>query len=74
MSSKKSRPRGRPPKPRPRGRPPVRIMPEPIPDTPENVVQALCQGPPAGEWNFMKPGGAGYSIPTPPTRRSPKLL
>ncbi len=71
MPSKKSHRPGRPPKPRPRGRPPVRIMPDPIPDTPENVVQALCQGPPAGEWDFMKPGGAGHSSPTPPTRRSP---
>ena len=62
--------------PRPRGRPPVRIMPDAIPDTPENVVQALCQEPPrpASEWDFMKPGGAGYSSPTPPTRRSPRRL
>ena len=27
---------------RPRGRPTVRVMPDPIPDTPENVVRALC--------------------------------
>ena len=48
--------------PRPRGRPPKRAMPAPIPDTPENVVRALCQGPPkpAGTWAFEQPGGAGY--------------
>ena len=46
---------------RPRGRPPVRIMPEPIPDTPENVVRAICQGPPKRDWEFLKPDGAGYT-------------
>ena len=57
---------------RPRGRPPVRIMPDPIPDTPENVVRALCQGPPKpdGEWKFMNPDGAGYRQP--PTRPAPR--
>ena len=47
---------------RPRGRPPKRVMPAPIPDTPENVVRALCQGPPKprGAWDFEQPGGAGY--------------
>ena len=48
---------------RPRGRPAVRVMPDPIPDTPENVVRALCQGPPkpASQWEFMRPGGSGYT-------------
>lgn len=48
-----------------RGRPAVRVMPDPIPDTPENVVRALCQGPPkpAGTWDFEQPGGAGYRTP-----------
>ena len=55
---------------RPRGRPPVRIMPDPIPDTPENVVLALCQRPPKRNWEFLKPDGAGYSSPEPPTHRS----
>ena len=54
---------------RPRGRPPVRIMPEPIPDTPENVVRTICQGPPKRDWEFLKPAGAGYRQP--PPRRSP---
>ena len=47
---------------RPRGRPAVRIMPDPIPDTPENVVRAISQGPPKRDWEFMKPGGAGYRV------------
>ena len=71
MPNTKTRP-GRKPKPRPRGRPPELAMPDPIPDTPENVVQALCQGPPARDWDFLKPGGAGYVKETPPTRRSPE--
>ena len=52
-----------------RGRPTARVMPDPIPDTPENVVRALCQGPPkpAGQWEFEKPGGAGYAS----ARRAP---
>ena len=47
-----------------RGRPTVRVMPDPIPDTPENVVRALCQGPPkpVGEWKFEQPDGAGYAL------------
>lgn len=48
---------------RPRGRPTVRIMPEPIPDTPENVVRAISQGPPKRDWKFLKPDGAGYRRP-----------
>ena len=45
------------PKP-PRGRPAVRVMPDPIPDTPENVVRALCQGPPkpVGQWEVHEAG------------------
>ena len=43
------------------GRPPIRVMPERIPDTPENVARALMQGPPKEGWDFMKPGGAGYA-------------
>jgi hypothetical protein len=41
-------------------------MPDPIPDTPENVVRALCQGPPkpAGTWKFEQPGGDGYRTST----------
>lgn len=57
---------------RPRGRPPVRAMPEPIPDTPENVARAIMQGPPKRDWRFLQPGGDGYASDTPPTRRPPK--
>ena len=53
---------------RPRGRPAVRVMPDPIPDTPENVVRALCQGPPKKTWEFAKPGSAGYATAPSPTR------
>ena len=37
------------------GRPPL-PMPDPIPDTPENVARALFKMPsnPKGEWNYLK--------------------
>ena len=35
-------------------------MPDRIPDTPENVARAIMQGPPKRDWDFLKPGGAGY--------------
>ena len=28
---------------------------EAIPDTPENVVRAITQGPPKTDWRFLKP-------------------
>ena len=32
-------------------------MPEPIPDTPENIARAcMMQGLPSKEWDFLKPG------------------
>lgn len=37
-----------------RGRPPVLPMPEPIPDTPENIARAIMQGPPKAEWDFER--------------------
>ena len=39
-----------------RGRPPVKEMPEPIPDTPENVAKALLTTPPKkeDEWEYKK--------------------
>ncbi len=54
-----------------RRRPVVRIMPERIPDTPENVVRARFQGPPKpdGPWKFMKLDGARYVTESPPTNR-----
>ena len=41
-----------------RGRPPVKSMPEPIPDTPENIAQALLTTPPKkeGDWKYKKEG------------------
>jgi hypothetical protein len=34
--------------------PPAYQMPEPIPDTPENVARAIMQGPPKKEWRYLK--------------------
>ena len=44
-----------PPK-RPRGRPVSNKMPEPIPDTPENIARALLTTPPKkeNEWDYLK--------------------
>ena len=43
-------------KKRGRGRPVEKEMPEPIPDTPENVARALLSTPPKedGDWDYMK--------------------
>ena len=38
----------------PRGRPVKNTMPEPIPDTAENISRAIMRGPPKKEWNYMK--------------------
>ena len=40
----------------PRGRPVKNTMPEPIPDTPENIARALLTTPPKGEdgWDYLK--------------------
>lgn len=40
---------GRPPKP----------MPEPIPDTPENVARAIMRGPAKKRWRFEGDGEGG---------------
>ena len=39
-----------------RGRPTKNTMPEPIPDTPENIARALLTTPPKGEdeWDYLK--------------------
>ena len=41
---------------RPRGRPVTNTMPEPIPDTPENIARALLTTPPKkeDEWDYLK--------------------
>ena len=59
-----------PKKKRPRGRPETRVMPELIPASAADVVRAISQGPPKREWNFAKPGGAGYVRKAPPRRRA----
>lgn len=41
-------------KKRKRGRPVTRKMPEPIPDTAENIALAIMQGPPKDEWRYLK--------------------
>ena len=43
-------------KKRSKGRPVENEMPEPIPDTPENVARAAMQGPPKKEWRYLKKG------------------
>ena len=41
-------------KKRRRGRPVKNQMPEPIPNTMENVARAAMQGPPKKEWRYLK--------------------
>ena len=41
-------------KPAPRGRPVKNEMPEPIPDTAENIARSIMRGPPKKKWNYMK--------------------
>ena len=43
-----------PTKKRTRGRPVKNTMPEPIPDTAENIARAIMRGPPKKEWDYMK--------------------
>ena len=31
-------------------------MPEPIPDTPENIARACMEGPPKRDWRYLEPG------------------
>ena len=42
-----------------RGRPAKRTMPEPIPDTPENIAHAIVTTPPKApdEWRYQQGGG-----------------
>ncbi len=37
-----------------RGRPVENVMPEPIPDTPENIARAIMAGPPKKDWDYLK--------------------
>lgn len=38
-----------------RGRPPELIMPDPIPDTPENVARAIMRRPSKKQWRYLEP-------------------
>ena len=42
---------------RPRGRPVEYPMPKRIPDTPENILNAVLAGPPKKDWNYMRESG-----------------
>ena len=41
---------------RKRGRPPKRTLPDPIPDTPENIMRAVLNTPPKDpdEWRYLQ--------------------
>ena len=41
---------------KPTGRPVKNTMPDPIPDTPENVARACMQGRPKKEWRYLQKG------------------
>lgn len=41
-------------KKRKRGRPVIRKLPDPIPDTPENIALAIMQGSPKDEWRYLE--------------------
>ena len=49
------------------GRPQVLVLPEPIPDTPENILRACLKTPPKKDWDYLKPGLDAYADGTPPT-------
>ena len=54
---------------RKRGRPPALVMPEPIPDTPENILRACLKTKPKKDWDYLKPGSDAYATGRPPARR-----
>ena len=39
------------------GRPRELLMPEPIPDTPDNIARACMEGAPKRDWRYLEPGG-----------------
>ena len=55
-------------KPPRRGRPVEKSMPEPIPDTPENVARAIMRGPPKKVWRYLKKNRKGVIPPAGRTR------
>ena len=48
-------------KPAPGGRPVKNTMPEPVPDTAENIARAIMRGPPKKNWDYMKAAKAQES-------------
>lgn len=48
-------------KKRKRGRPSKRTMPDPIPDTPDNIMRAIVRTPPKDddEWRYLSEDGDG---------------
>ena len=45
------------------GRPPLLVMPEAIPDTPENIARAVLMAPPKKDWDYLKPGSGAKREP-----------
>lgn len=54
---------------RPRGRPKALVMPEPIPDTPENILHACTKGSTMKAWDYPKPGSDASDVETSPTKQ-----
>ena len=56
MKSIKGNQPSEPLKKNPRGRPVTYVMPEPIPDAPENIARIFMNSPvvPKGGWRFIK--------------------
>lgn len=44
-------------RPAKRGRPAKRTMPDPIPDTLENIMRAIVNTPPKDEWRYLTEDG-----------------
>lgn len=42
-----------------------RVMPEKIPDSPEEIARACMQGPPKKDWDFIEEGSDAYEEVTP---------
>ena len=57
---------------RPRGRPKALVMPEPIPDTPENILRACTKGSTMKDWDYLKRGSDASDVETSPTRQPPR--
>ena len=51
------KPKKQPTTKRPVGRPVERAMPEPIPDTPENIAKAIMRNPPKKNWRYLGDSG-----------------